>query len=194
MAGAAGSGADRGAPVRLTLAISFAAALFAGAAVACEPPIVPEVDLPVEVLPDGSFSKAEDNDYDALFGGKTTDIGGGLVVQIIGHAAYCDFEEVLVLTDCDSAEMIGIRGAPGESDPPGMNGGPFLVELILPPAGRLDLAAVSTLDDARALSRDAGYVVTEDYAGAWDWVAPQNQFDLFIGCKLHYPASRGASQ
>jgi hypothetical protein len=171
---------------------------------ACEPVPVPELregpDSPAVLYSDGSFDQAGTDDWwEFLDGRPLRDIGGGRVGQVIvAGLGNCLFYERLLVVDCTRAEGIlvdGLSPPPGPSEP-----GPMSQSLeasaraLQPPYGPLALTSATTVAEVAALAAREGWNAYTDIRG---WAAsrgPQNAFDPFMGCKIFYPNSVGATQ
>jgi hypothetical protein len=146
-------------------------------------------DPPISVAPDCSFTEAGQGYYDAYSGAAAKDNGNGLVYQTFSRAGGCPgTTETLVVVDCNSREMIEIRG----KEYPAADGFGYSVGDILAPKGAIRLNARTTIAKLEATSKRRGYDYGLDLLQRLGELRKRNRPDPYCGCRLFYPDSAGA--
>ena len=184
-------------PVRLWTVLALAL-LGPAAAQACSPgsPDRVPVDRPITLYSDGSFVDASDDDgWDDLSGHAVRDIGGGRVGQVIEWRA-CYASEGLLFVDCTTGSALLVRGIDPTVIPEEKRDVNVVdsVRALQPPYGPLALAPATTVAEVAALAAREGWTVETDVLAVAAEYGPQNRFDPFMGCRIFYPGSVGATR
>jgi len=123
--------------------------------------------------------------YTDTSGKAPVDIGGGRIGQRVTAGFGCGWDEEIWIVDCNSGEMIGIRGPEAAED---MNLS-RRAALLYPPSGALRLSADTTVPDIAAVAVREGYDHWTDFSARLSQISGQDTPNPACGCAFFYPDS-----
>jgi hypothetical protein len=147
-------------------------------------------DPPIQVAADCSYREGGAEFGRDVSAGPAVNIGGGLIGQRLSETAACTSIGSLLVVDCNSGDIIGIRGQEYGDD---LSGG-YAVDLLYPPQGAIELTANTTVAELAAISEREGYHYWLNAQDNMARRASHNRADLGCGCRLFYPQSAVATQ
>ena len=160
-------------------------------------------DKPVDVLEGCAFVNASENDVDGFFtGAEAIARNNGYVTQSVTSAqSLCGETQALLVLDCTRKDffVLGGKSYPAnlsETERPAPLIGPSIVLTanILKPLGPFDLNDLPTPSGISKLAKDYEITIHTDADAFFIGDRPRNRFDMFCGCKVHFPDSLGAQE
>lgn len=194
--------------------VAGGAASLVSAGVACEAEVDRRDDR-IRVEKDGSFRNANLVDFGSLSlnhpkggrlpipsgvgmswdlaaGNAVRNRGNGRVAQKIIFSNYgCIKAEALLFVDCTKPNTVLLFGRPDEHMFAG--GWRTNIAAIQYPNGPLSVTDSSTVESLTRTARQHGIEYMTDARQLFDQVDKRDRYDVYLGCKLFYPGSPGAS-